>query len=148
LSKLNFWENSNFEVLIKKRRKLKKMAKKSTFDKKSFLEAVQKVQKVLAESQPTEPNLENEIAELAEEGIVSAYSNIDLDDQSIAFQITVSEESLDELSNLYEDANDEETLIQRALKEKGEPFDVEVTEVERDEGFVTFIVKTDSMYFG
>lgn len=124
------------------------MAKKSTFDKKSFLEAVQKVQKVLAESQPTEPNLENEIAELAEEGIVSAYSSIDLDDQSIAFQITVPEESLDELSNLYEDANDEETLIQRALKEKGEPFDVEVTEVERDEGFVTFIVKTDSMYFG
>lgn len=124
------------------------MAKKSTFDKKSFLEAVQKVQKVLAESQPTEPNLENEIAELAEEGIVSAYSSIDLDDQSIVFQITVSEESLDELSNLYEDANDEETLIQRSLKEKGEPFDVEVTEVERDEGFVTFIVKTDSMYFG
>lgn len=137
-----------FSLILFKKGENKKMAKKSTFDKKSFLEAVQKVQKVLAESQPTEPNLENEIAELAEEGIVSAYSNIDLDDQSIAFQITVPEESLDELSNLYEDANDEETLIQRALKEKGEPFDVEVTEVERDEGFVTFIVKTDSMYFG
>lgn len=123
--------------------------RKKLQDRKYLLEKLAKVQsKVLKESEVVESplfDLKQAVLDLVDIETISSYQEIN-DEDFKGFQITVP---LVRLSDLYENygLDEAEEVVEAAFKSAGEPFDLEIVQVEEDENFATFMVTLKDEFF-